>query len=172
VVVCDGAPNVGGNWASEAYTQAALILEACRLATDFLAPKGLFLTKVFRSQEYHALLYAFHQLFESVESTKPLASRGTSAEIYVCCQRYRAPGKLDRRLLDPAHLFAPVEGAPGGALSITELGEAGEALGEDVLKGKDGDTKRHRGGYETATGVLYRPGDADAVFIASARPAE
>ncbi len=45
VVVCDGAPNVGGAWSSEAYSQAALILDACKLATEFLAPKGLFLTK-------------------------------------------------------------------------------------------------------------------------------
>lgn len=114
VVVCDGAPNVGGAWSSEAYSQAALVLEACKLATEFLAPKGLFLTKVFRSAEYHALLYAFGQLFERVESTKPVASRSTSAEIYVACHGYRAPGRLDRRLLDPAHVFAPTEDGGGG----------------------------------------------------------
>ncbi len=47
-VIHDGAPNVGGAWSSEAYTQSALVLDALRLATEFLAPKGAFVTKIFR----------------------------------------------------------------------------------------------------------------------------
>ena len=169
VVVCDGAPNVGGAWSAEAYSQAALVLEACKLATDFLAPRGLFITKVFRSPEYHALLYAFHQLFDKVESTKPLASRATSAEIYVACHGFKAPGRLDKRLLDPAHLFAAVEGGGGVGPGAGTLGAGGAAdgagFGADVLRGKDGELKRNRGGYDTASGVLFKRGDAEGVFI-------
>ena len=43
-----GAPNVGGAWASEAYNQSWLVLESLRMATDVLAPKGTFVTKIFR----------------------------------------------------------------------------------------------------------------------------
>lgn len=39
---------MGGAWASEAYSQAWLVLESLRMATDMLAPKGTFVTKVFR----------------------------------------------------------------------------------------------------------------------------
>lgn len=45
------------------------------------------------------------QLFEKVEVDKPQASRAASAEIYVLGFRYKAPAKIDPRLLDVKHLF-------------------------------------------------------------------
>jgi AdoMet-dependent rRNA methyltransferase SPB1 len=45
------------------------------------------------------------QLFEKVEVTKPQASRGTSAEIYIICLKYKAPAKIEPELLDIKHLF-------------------------------------------------------------------
>ncbi len=58
-----------------------------------------------RSQDYNALLYAFNQLFDRVDATKPVASRNTSAEIFVTCKGYKAPARIDPRLLDVKHLF-------------------------------------------------------------------
>lgn len=85
--------------------QSALVLDSLRLATDFLRPEGTFVTKIFRSRDYTALLYAFRQLFARVDATKPQASRATSAEIFVVCSGYKAPGKIDPRLLDHRSLF-------------------------------------------------------------------
>lgn len=85
--------------------QSALVLDSLRLAADFLRPGGTFVTKVFRSRDYTALLYAFRQLFARVDATKPQASRATSTEIFVVCSGYKAPAKIDPRLLDHRTLF-------------------------------------------------------------------
>ena len=47
VILHDGSPNVGGAWAQEATTQSALVIDSVKLCTEFLAPKGSFITKVF-----------------------------------------------------------------------------------------------------------------------------
>jgi len=160
VVLCDGAPNVGAAYDKDAFVQNEIALAALRVATYHLGPGGTFLTKVYRSQDYNALMWVFNQLFGSVQAIKPSSSRQQSAEIFVLCLQYKAPHAIDPKLLDPAYVFAEMEGGPG----------VGKAL--NIFSSQYDRQKRHRSGYDGEVGVLLHKKATVSAFLDSEDPVQ
>jgi AdoMet-dependent rRNA methyltransferase SPB1 len=144
-VLNDGAPNVGTNWSMDAYNQIELSLYALKIATQTLRKGGWFITKVFRSKDYNALMYVANQLFTKVESNKPQSSRSTSAEIFMVCQGYKAPDSIDPKLLDPKFALEEVEDDPNQGTSTEKITSLKKLLNQKV----------NRSGYEDGKSILF-----------------
>lgn len=141
VVLHDGAPNVGASYDKDAYEQIELSVHALRCATHHLKKGGVFVTKIYRSRDSPSFQWVIQQLFETVTSFKPKASRPQSAEIFYVCQGYLKPQKIDPRLLDPKHIFEIVQGdTTGGQIESSKF---------HVFHKSWDKQKRHRDGYDT-----------------------
>eukprot|EP01084_Bolivina_argentea_P295636 509029_1 len=159
-VLHDGAPNVGGAYAKDAYEQNELALAALRVATQHLRRGGTFLTKVYRSSDYHAFVWATKKFFEKCTTCKPASSRLQSAEIFLLGTGYLAPDKIDPRMLDPRKVFAMLEDEGDRRIK-----------GMTVMHKKfDKHNKRQRQGYDDSLGVMLERRGTASEFVSSPDP--
>jgi 23S rRNA (uridine2552-2'-O)-methyltransferase len=83
LVLSDMAPNISGVPVSD----QARIMHLAELGLDFcrqwLKPDGAFLVKVFQGYGYEDFVREMRQVFRSVATRKPDASRDRSAEVYL-----------------------------------------------------------------------------------------
>ncbi|KAF7967184.1 hypothetical protein HWV62_35612 [Athelia sp. TMB] len=150
VVLHDGAPNVGTAWVQDAFSQSELVLMSLKLAVEFLAKGGTFVTKVFRSVDYNNLIWVFGQLFGKVEATKPPSSRNVSAEIFVVCRDFLAPKHIDPKFLDPKHVFKDLSVSASGTNKGTSANNAQENVFQPEKK------RRKRDGYDDGDYTLFK----------------
>ena len=146
VVLCDGAPNVGASYDKDAYEQNELALHALKCASEHLKRDGTFVTKLYRSQDYSAYLWVAKQFFRTVQAVKPSASRSQSAEIFLVCQGYIAPDKIDPRMFDPKCVFEQVDGQATGGGDKSQTGE--KAAKVNIFHKEFGKRVRSRNGYD------------------------
>lgn len=106
------------------------------------------------------MTYVCHQLFEKVEATKPTASRHTSAEIFLVCQNYKAPGKIDPKLLDARYV-------------LQEFASGNSIHGPVVMQKRQSKKmhRRFREGYEEGISTTFKTASI-LDFIRSDDPVE
>ncbi|CAA9989003.1 methyltransferase, putative [Plasmodium knowlesi strain H] len=105
VILNDGAPNVGTTYSYDSFNQNVLVLNSIKIANLFLKKKGIFITKVFRNEEYVSLIWVMEKLFGQVKHIKPRSSREISSEIYLVGLNFLST-KVDKKLFDYNYVFS------------------------------------------------------------------
>lgn len=87
-VVCDLSPRVTGTWSIDHAAQISLNYNVVKILPRILSRKGHAVFKVFDgdySAEFHTYM---RKRFVKIKTTKPMASRKTSSEMYMVCMGY------------------------------------------------------------------------------------
>ncbi|SOV24579.1 large subunit rRNA methyltransferase, putative [Plasmodium sp. DRC-Itaito] len=119
VILNDGAPNVGTTYSYDSFNQNVLVLNSIKIAYIFLKKKGIFITKVFRNEEYISLIWVLEKLFGDVKHMKPRSSREISSEIYLVGLNFLGK-KVDKKLFDYTYIFSEQFKKDSNKVSILE----------------------------------------------------
>lgn len=90
VVLSDMAPNLSGVDSADQATSMHLCELALEFAKAHLKPRGTLLVKTFHGEGFDAYMKTLREVFESVVTRKPRASRQRSSEVYLLARNFRA----------------------------------------------------------------------------------
>ena len=83
LVLSDMAPNMSGILLSDQARVMHLAELGLEFSRNWLKPEGAFLVKVFQGYGFDDFVREMRQIFKTVSSRKPDASRDRSAEVYL-----------------------------------------------------------------------------------------
>lgn len=89
VVLSDMAPNMSGIVSVDQPKAMYLVELALDLAVQILPKGGVFVAKVFHGEGFDMWLKSVREVFQTVNSRKPAASRPRSKEVYVVAKGFR-----------------------------------------------------------------------------------
>ncbi|MEM3387683.1 MAG: RlmE family RNA methyltransferase [Nitrososphaerales archaeon] len=89
VILSDLSPNVSGVWELDHSRQIDLTRRVLSVMPHLLKPSGSAVLKVFDGEDLPVIKSQLRKMFEKVDITKPLASRGQSSELYFVCKNYK-----------------------------------------------------------------------------------
>lgn len=89
LVISDMAPNMSGISAVDQAGAMYLVELALDMARQILAPKGVFVAKVFQGEGFDSWLVDVRVHFDKVVTRKPNASRARSREVYIVAKGYK-----------------------------------------------------------------------------------
>ena len=89
LVLSDMAPNLSGMESIDQPKSIHLAELAFDLASEWLSPDGIFVSKLFQGAGFDDLVARLRATFESVKLRKPDSSRSRSNEIYAVCHGLR-----------------------------------------------------------------------------------
>ncbi len=89
VVLSDLAPNTSGIKSLDVEKSIELSEKALDIAKNVLKLKGNFLVKVFQGKGFEEFLRKVKKHFEFCKSTKPVASKSKSKEIYIVAKGFK-----------------------------------------------------------------------------------
>ena len=104
-ILHDGAPKLGASWLKDVLNQNELTLLALKIGVYTLEKRGDLVSKIFRSEFLHGILYISRCFFDKVFLFKPFASRNSSTEIYIICKNFKAPKKFDTFFFSFDYIF-------------------------------------------------------------------
>ncbi|MGQ9720861.1 MAG: RlmE family RNA methyltransferase [Candidatus Jordarchaeum sp.] len=89
VILSDCSPNVSGIWSVDHERQIFLARASLNIAKRALKDGGTLVIKAFQGSEYPNFLKEVQKCFGFVRTTKPSASRKSSAEMYIVAKNFR-----------------------------------------------------------------------------------